>query len=134
MTPKAKALVTLQKLVRLKASDDNGLCQCVSCGKWDYWKNMDGGHFIAKGHSSYWALREENIHVQCKSCNGWGMKFGTSQIQYTRWMDDYYGKDFVTEMIEKKRHPIKYYKKDLIELTKAWNEQIKEHLARIGDL
>jgi len=132
-TPKAKALVTLQKLVRLKAATDDGYCQCVTCNTWHHWKSCDAGHFIAKSHSNYWMLDERNIHVQCKACNGWGMRFGTAQIEYTRWMEDFYGKDFVTEMLETKRHPIKYYKKDLTELTKAWNEQIKEQLARIAD-
>jgi len=131
-TPRSKALKTLQKLVRLKASDDNGYCACITCGKLDKWHSMDGGHFISKSHSSYWALREECVHPQCKACNGWGMTYGTSQIAYTRWMIDYYGEDFVDEMIETKRHPIKFYKKDYLDMIKDWNEQITYHLQRIG--
>jgi hypothetical protein len=69
MTPRAKALQTLQKLVRLKAADDNGYCECVTCGKIAKYTEMDGGHYIPKGHSSYWALVEENIHPQCKGCS-----------------------------------------------------------------
>ena len=56
MTPRAKALQTLQKLVRLKAADDNGYCECVTCGKIAKYTEMDGGHYIPKGNSSYWAL------------------------------------------------------------------------------
>ena len=33
----------LQRYVRLKASDDNGYCQCVSCGKVAHYATMDGG-------------------------------------------------------------------------------------------
>ena len=131
-TPKSKALKALQKLVRLKAADDLGYVSCVTCGKTEQWHQMDGGHFISKGHSNYWSLREENVHPQCKGCNGWGMTYGTSLITYTQWMTDYYGKDFVDEMIATKRHPIKYYKKDLLEMIKDWNEQITYHLERIG--
>ena len=130
-TPRAKALEALQKLVRLKACDDNGYCECVTCGKYQRWQECDGGHFISKGHSSYWALVEENVHVQCKGCNGFGMSHGTAAIQYTKYMIDTYGRDFVDDMETKKRNQVKYYKRDYVEMTKEWNKQIKEHLERI---
>jgi hypothetical protein len=132
-TPRTKAIETLQKLVRLKHADDNGYCTCVTCGKVDHWKSMDGGHFIPKGNSSYWALVEENIHPQCKGCNGFGMRYGTAAQQYTLYMVDTYGRDFVDEMEAKKGNMVKYYKKDYEEMTKIWNEQIREHLSRIGE-
>lgn len=132
-TPRTKALETLQKLVRVKAADENGYCTCVTCGKMDKWQSMDGGHFYSKGSCSYWALDERNIHPQCKGCNGFGMKYGTAAQQYTLYMIDMYGRDFVEEMEAKKRDSIKYYKKDYDEMIKEWNEQIKEHLKRIGE-
>jgi hypothetical protein len=132
MTPKAKALITLQKLVRLESADDNGYCQCVSCGKSFHWTEGDGGHYISKGCSSYWALKKENVHPQCKGCNGFGMKHGTAANQYTLWMVDYYGRDFVDQMEADKRKPIKIYKKEYQEMIEEWNQQIREHLARIG--
>jgi len=131
-TPKKKALDALQKLVRVKAADDNGLCQCVSCGIWLHWTEMDGGHFIDKGHSSFWALEEENVHSQCKPCNNSGSRYGTAKQRYTLWMVDYYGRDFVERMETHKRRPVKFYKKDYESMTKAWNEEIKQHLVRIG--
>jgi len=131
-TPRSKALETLQKLVRIKAADDNGYCTCVTCGNIDLWSSMDGGHYIAKGHSSYWALVEENIHPQCKSCNGFGMKYGTAANQYTLYMIDMYGREFVEEMENKKREQVKYYKKDYENMVKDWNQQIKEQLERLN--
>ncbi|MFK5948812.1 MAG: recombination protein NinG [Methylococcales bacterium] len=127
-TPRSKALDTLQKLVRVKAADENGYCTCVTCGLIDLWSSMDGGHYIAKGHSSYWALVEENVHPQCKGCNGFGMKYGTAASQYTLYMIDTYGREFVEEMEEKKRDQVKYYKKDYEAMTKEWSLQIKEKL------
>jgi hypothetical protein len=130
-TPRTKAIETLQKLVRLKAADENGYCTCVTCGQVDKWSSMDGGHFIPKGTSSYWALVEENIHPQCKGCNGFGMKFGTAAQQYTLYMIDTYGREFVEEMEAKKRNQVKYYKKDYLEMIKTWTEEIKYHLERL---
>ena len=131
-TPKRKALETLQKLSRLAAADDNGYCECWSCGTYAPWNEMDGGHFIPKGHSSYWALQVENVHPQCKPCNGFGMRFGTAASQYTLKMVDFYGREFVDQMEEQKRDTVKFYKKDYEEMTSEWNELIKHHLNRVG--
>jgi len=130
---RAKALKTLQKLARISAADDNGYCQCVSCGKLDHYKNMDGGHFIPKGSSSRWALEEQNVHAQCKGCNGFGMKHGSAEAQYTIWMLDWYGKDAVEYMLATKKDPVKYYAADYREMIEDWGQQIMAHERRIGE-
>jgi hypothetical protein len=99
--PRAEALLAAQLLARVSAADDDGYCTCVTCdhvGKWN--DGFDGGHFIAKGSSSYWSLDPRNIHPQCKPCNGNGMKFGITPIAYTAWMTDNYGREFVDHMTE----------------------------------
>ena len=130
---RAKALKTLQKLARISAADDNGYCKCVSCGKVDHYKNMDGGHFIPKGSSSRWALNEQNVHPQCKGCNGFGMKHGSAEAQYTIWMLDWYGKDAVEHMLATKKDPIKYYSSDYREMIDDWGQQIMAHERRLGE-
>jgi len=131
-TPRTKCLEALQLLARISAADDNGWVQCVSCGKKDHYKDMQGGHFIPKGHSSYWALREENVHPQCPGCNMFGMRHGTASQAYTIWMQDFYGKDFVQDMLDSKGLPIKLYKKDYEDMLKDFRERIRHHEKRIG--
>lgn len=130
-TPRAKALTLLQKLVRLKAADANGYCECVTSGARKHWTEMDGGHFIAKGHSSRWALDERNVHPQTKQQNAYGMKFGTATHSYTIWMIDHYGKDFVQHMLDTKNDIHKLYKADYDEMIADFERQIKEHEARL---
>ena len=132
MTPRAKCLQAIQLLARVSAASDEGYCQCVSCGTFNHFARMDGGHFIPKGASSYWSLDVRNVHPQCKSCNAYGMKHGSAAQQYTLWMQDYYGRDFVEEMFEKKRDKKKMYKKDYTEMLKDINAQILHHKKRIG--
>ncbi len=132
-TLRAKALKTLQKLSRISAADDNGYCKCVSCGKLDNYKNMDGGHFIPKGSSSRWALEESNVNPQCKGCNGFSMKHGSAEAQYTLWMIDWIGKDQVEYMLSTKNDPIKFYAADYREMIADWSEQIKSHERRLGE-
>lgn len=131
-TLRAKCLEAMQKLCRIKAADDNGYAQCVTCGVIKHYKDMDGGHFIPKGKSSFWALSEENIHPQCKGCNGFQMKHGTAMLSYTLWMIDYYGREFVEEMKAKSNQVLKLSKADYEQILKETKEQINYHEKRIG--
>ena len=135
-TLRAQCLEAIQKLARISAANSNGYAQCVSCdpethASWHHWKEMDGGHFIPKGSSSYWALEIENVHPQCKGCNGFGMKHGSAEAWYTLWMENYYGKDFVQQMLRDKRKIKKLYAADYREMLAAFKEQIKFHEERL---
>ena len=102
----------IQKLARISAADDNGYCACVSCG-------------VTKHYTS--------IHPQCAGCNLWGMKHGSAAQEYTLWMEDMYGRDFVEEMIAKKKQAIKRYKSDYEELLAEFVELINTHKKRLGE-
>jgi len=54
--------------IRLRDSDDNGYCQCITCNSILYWKHMDCGHFVKRQHEGV-RFNEKNCHAQCKSCN-----------------------------------------------------------------
>lgn len=119
------AATLLQKLVRLKSSDDNGYCTCVSCGHVGHWKDMQGGHFVPRGNSAT-KLMEENVHPQCPSCNGFGMKFGDAEKHYTLWMIDYYGREFVENLLSLKGKTHKWVRLEVDQLIAEWKDQIKE--------
>lgn len=93
---------------------------------------MDGGHFIAKGNSSYWALELVNVHPQCKWCNSRGMKYGSAAQIYTVWMQREYGHEFVEMMLNDRRKIRKLYAADYREMLADWSAQIKHHEKRIG--
>lgn len=133
-TPRSKCLTAIQLLARISATDCNGFAQCVSCGEVHHYKDMDGGHFIPKGASSYWALEVENVHPQCKGCNGFGMKFGIAAQQYTVFMVDMYGQEFVDNMFATKSNVKKIYKPEYIEMLAEFNKLIKHHRERIGEI
>ncbi len=130
-TLRAKCLKAFQLLRRLEEADDDGMCECVTCGEVRHYTTVHGGHFLPKGKSRYWALEVENVHPQCKSCNNWGMRYGSAAQSYTMWMEEYYGRDFVEEMIRDQRKVKKIYAADYREMIKAWSAQIKAHERRI---
>ena len=127
-----KAAVLLQKLVRMKAADDFGYCQCVTCGKVDHYKAMQGGHFIPRGRTIL-KLYEPNIQVQCASCNCWGMKQAHYVLRYREWMVDYYGERRVKAMekLAWKTAP-KFNRDEVIEFQQDLKRQIKEQEERLG--
>lgn len=132
-TPRSKCLVAIQLLARISAADDSGYCTCSSCGDSFHYKEGDGGHFIPKGASSYWSLEVDNVHPQCKGCNGFGMKFGIAAQQYTVFMVDKYSQEFVDNMFATKSNVRKMYKADYVELLAEFNKEIRHHKDRIGE-
>lgn len=124
----------LQRYVRLKASDYNGYCECVTCGKVDHYTAMQGGHFYSRRHIVF-KLFEENIHVQCPACNQWGMKTTKIQEAYRIYMEDMYGAKRIRAMQKLAwRASPKFNRDEVIQFQREINEKIGQELYRIGDL
>ena len=119
------AAVILQRVVRLKAADENGYAQCVTCGRVDHYTNMDGGHFISRKHTAH-KLLEENIHACCKGCNGF---LKGNMIPYTIFMIDTYGREFVDELEATKNETRKYSRQEILGIIddlKHYEKQVRE--------
>jgi len=127
---KKKAAELLQKYVRMKAADNDGICQCVSCGRRDSWKAMDGGHFISRSYTFH-LLREENVHPQCKRCNRF---FTGCHDDYRRYMVEMYGEEFVEWLTDTKRTLTKHTRADLLELIAQLKQGIKDQEIRLAFL
>jgi hypothetical protein len=131
--PKKLALESAQLLARISSADDDGICTCVTCGYVGKFNDgFDGGHFMAKGNCSYWMLDPRNIWPQCKPCNGNGMKYGNKATDYTIWMIDKLGREFVDHMKSMEKTVIKRSAQDYEEFISAANIEINNHKKRIG--
>ena len=129
-----KAAKLLQRYVRLKASDDDGYCHCVTCGKLDHYTAMQGGHFYSRRHTVF-KLFEENIHVQCPACNQWGMKTTKIQEAYRIYMEDMYGARRIRAMQKLAwRASPKFNREEVIQFQRELKEKIGQELYRIGDM
>jgi hypothetical protein len=129
-----KAAKLLQRYVRLKASDDNGYAQCVTCNKIDHYKNLQGGHFIPRGRTIF-KLFEENIHPQCAHCNCWGMKQAHYVLKYRQYMVDTYGERRIRAMERLAwRASPKFNREEVIQFQQALKEKMGQELYRIGEL
>ena len=112
-TAKARAWKACSKYIRTKFSVD-GMCECVTCGKWNPIAETDAGHFVPKkkGNSVYFV--EENIHCQCAHCNRFDGEH--SKIAYTRYMESMYGPEKVDELTQLAEQITRYRAKDYLEI------------------
>jgi hypothetical protein len=124
-----EAAVLLQKLVRMKAADENGLASCVTCGKRQHYKEMDGGHFISRKWTAT-KLVEENIHPQCKGCNQYA---SGRHDDYSLFMVDTYGIEMVRELNDKKRELCKQNRIELEDIKVELKLRIAEQAVRLGE-
>lgn len=59
---------SFSEYIRLRDSDNNGTCKCITCGDFKHWQQMDCGHFVTRDNmATRW--EEENCAAQCQSCN-----------------------------------------------------------------
>ena len=54
--------------IRLRDSDANGYCRCISCGRVHYWKDIQNGHYMSRRYLST-RFDEMNCNAQCVACN-----------------------------------------------------------------
>jgi hypothetical protein len=73
--------------IRLRDSDQYGYCTCFTCGKIDYYKQMDCGHGHGRQHTAT-KYNEKNNHAQCTTCN-WANE-GRKDL-YAKAVDRRYG-------------------------------------------
>lgn len=114
----------VQRLVRLKAADSNGMVKCWTCPTVKHWKEMQGGHFIERGKTATKML-EENIHPQCPGCNMYGMKQASKILDYRREMVAWYGEEFVQWLEDEAKQTVRHTRQELLSLSADYAAQIK---------
>lgn len=85
--------------IRLRDSDQNGYCRCISCGKIEHWKDVDCGHFVNRSHMGT-RYSEKNCNAQCRSCNRFDEG---NNIGYTRGLIRKYGIGVIS-LLEAQKH------------------------------
>ena len=95
-----KADRVTSQYIRRKHADFNGNVKCVSCGKVLPWKEAHCAHFIGRSAKSTRWL-EENLHPACCGCNTYRKEY--HMREYTLYMEDMYGREFVDELREMER-------------------------------
>ena len=113
-----KTKADFNKMIRLQEADENGLLECITCGKIVHYKECDAGHYV---HGLDFV--EDNQHGQCKRCN---MYLSGNLANYTLYMIDRYGRERVDELHLEKHKTHKYSIPELREKREGYRQRIKE--------
>lgn len=98
-TAKETADRWFSRFIRIRDSNEFGICRCVTCGNPKPWKNIDCGHFQKRRHAST-RYDEKNCHAQCRKCNSFE---GGKDFEYGVAIDRKYG-DGTAEKLWNKAH------------------------------
>lgn len=87
---KKKAWEAFSRWIRLRDSDEQGICRCITCPKRAHWKDMDAGHYITRAKESV-LFDPQNVHAQCGGCNqyqgGKALEYRVELIRrYGQWV------------------------------------------------
>jgi hypothetical protein len=102
---KDKAWKAFSRFIRLKYSDQDGICTCVTCDRKMPFTKIQAGHWIP-GRTNAILFEEDCVHPQCYGCNV-GQK--GKPIEYWLWMEQNIGRQRMDEMIAKYQGPGKEY-------------------------
>ena len=108
---------------RRKDCDENGTGTCISCGKYLHWRDGDAGHFIPRARQGETYYLKENIHLQCKGCNGFDVERG--KIGYTMAMISRYGPEKVEELQQLSRQISRYRRADYEQMIDEYQELLR---------
>lgn len=119
-----KVQTSVQLYARLRdCQGRSGGTNCISCGRWSEFSDLDGGHFLSKTSSAI-RFDERNVNAQCRKCNRF---LHGNERNYYHGMVRKYGLE-VTQELEALEHTTKKWSEpELAELLNYYNEKIKEY-------
>lgn len=107
--------------IRMSKSN-NGIGTCVTCGSKKPWREMQNGHFYSRGrYPTRWDV--DNCHIQDAACN---VFLKGNYINYTKYMIDTYGREFVDQLEVKSRTLLKIKNKELQEMISFYRGEVKK--------
>ena len=109
--------------IRLRTADEFGMVTCVTSGLRGHWKTMQAGHFYTRGrYPTRWD--ETNVHVQSVQSN---IFLKGDYINYTRFMIDKYGREYVDELEIKSKSTEKITTVKLKEMIEYYENVVKNY-------
>lgn len=116
---KRKADKYFSEYIRKRDADYRGLCQCITCGNWKAWKQMDAGHFINRDREAT-RYDERNAHGQCRKCN----RFQSgNQFEHGKAVDRIHGEGTADELLTKSKMKCRRKQSDYEYIAKEYKQK-----------
>ena len=104
--------------IRLRDSDKNGFCKCISCKKKAFWREVDAGHFVGRRHLIT-RFDPKNVYAQCRYCNRYS---SGNQYAYSIALEKL-EKGLPDKLFKKSRQTIKLSNDELILLINKYKKR-----------
>lgn len=122
---KKQAVAWFSRYFRLKNSNDQGFCECYTCGKVMFWKDAQAGHLLDGRYNSI-LFNEDCQRIQCTGCNLF--KAGNKEVFIPKYIDEM-GREKFDEMVRLKGTTVKFGKREL----EVMKDTFKDQARRIAD-
>ena len=67
---KKKLQPIFNRWIRLRDCGDEGGTNCIACGRWFKFEDLQAGHFHPVSAYDYLRFNEDNVNAECCGCNG----------------------------------------------------------------
>lgn len=108
--------------VRLRDSDENGYCKCITSGRIVHWKDCDAGHFISRRHLAT-KYDEQNVNAQSRNDNRFN---AGNQYAYAKAIDMKYGPGTADKILARSRMTAKIGQFEIDVMTTHYKKLVAE--------
>jgi hypothetical protein len=112
------------KFIRLRDSDERGICKCITCGTYYHWTKCDNGHHVKRQHMAT-RFSEINCNAQCRKCNWLGQG---EDVKYRNALINKYGIKIYEQLMIQKTQQVKYTQFEIDVMTDHYMDQVKKLL------
>lgn len=117
----AKLDTVFSEFIRLRDSDQNGICKCITSGEFVHWRQADAGHFITRDNmATRW--EEENVNAQGRGDNRF--KSG-KQFEHGLAIDKKFGPGTASKLLVKSKSPCHFEDFELETMFKYYKGEVK---------
>jgi len=115
------------RYIRLRDSDEDGICTCITCGRKHKWDSgqIDAGHYIPKNTGNAIYFNEKDVNAQCKYCNKY---LHANLAKYRPAIDKKYGPGTADALEIISRETVSFTEKELIEKIDYYKIEVKKLL------
>ena len=106
--------------IRLRDSDENGICRCFCCGKIGHYKTMDCSHFVNRKHLSL-RFNEINCQTTCRACN----RFDEGNLPaFAVNLQKKHGFDIIEKLLSSKNQSTRFTQFEIDTLTEFYKQKV----------
>jgi hypothetical protein len=116
------------EFIRLRDSDKNGICRCITSGEFFHWQSCDCGHFITRDNMAT-RYDEQNVNAQGRQDNRF---LSGRQYEHGKAIDKKYGEGTADKLLAKSRGTCNFQDFELEAMYKYYKQAVKELKSQKG--